>query len=101
MRDSPTTSRQWFSLFRFVLKAYMIVALVFIFVWFGLDVTLVVDSTELVEAISIGYFAVGLFLLIIAIIELMLKRRGSAVSDFVFTALALFLSWFLWPVLRT
>jgi hypothetical protein len=89
MRASPTTIREWFSLLRFVLKTYMIVALVFIFVWTRPELAMPIVIGYFF-AVAIGYFAVGLFLLTIAVVELTRKRRGSAISDFVFSALAFF-----------
>jgi predicted phage tail protein len=91
MRASPTTNRDRFSLLRFVLKAYMIVVLVFFFVW---------TRAELATPIAIGYFVAGLSLLTIAVVEMLRRRRESAISDFVFAALAFVLSWAFWPVLR-
>ncbi len=62
----------------------MIVAIAFLFV--GMYIPIEIDIGYWYAAV-IGYFAVGLFLLTIAVVELKLNRRESAFSDFIFAAL--------------
>jgi hypothetical protein len=97
MNVIPHTRQEWFRFLLFPFKAFVVTSPIFLFVWIAVTEGYRVRGSRAEAAVPVGLgliLCVPIFVLV-GLIQLIARRRDSAVTSFGF-ALAAFLLLYLW-----